>query len=103
MVTAAILAGTKWVERPPNDDDEGCYSLAEYVFRDDGCCSWSLVEEDGTESDGTGNWLVSDTSVVVNLTTLRQREMDGEWHIMEPQKREVPVQVFPTLFERDPS
>ena len=99
------LGGTHWVARPPGDDEEGCYSLAEYWFEHDGSCRWRLEDEDESECKGDGTWRMkeegTESVIVVDLTSVVERDGgDGEWRPAAdgPHTREVPIAIFHTLY-----
>ena len=108
MFSQPSLRGTKWVQRPPGGDDDGCYSLAEYTFEEDGTCVWELEGEDLSSQRGEGSWSVAAGPggvelLVADLTSVRSREGDdeeSEWENAKPQRWEVSLEIFTKLYER---
>ena len=94
---APSLSGTHWIERPPDNDGEGCYSLAEYWFEPGGACRWQLDEEDGGEYEAEGTWRRTAEAVVLELTTVRERSVHRDeeaWTAGKAHTREIASATF---------
>lgn len=98
---APSLSGTHWVERAPDDDEEGCYGLADYWFEAGGACRWQLHEEDGSEYEAEGTWRCTAEAVVLELATVRERsDMYEAWTAGKAHTREYAGAKFTSLYKQ---
>lgn len=86
--------------RAPDNDDDGCYGLDEYWFDVGGACRWQLDAEDGDESEAEGTWRCTADAVEIELTSVREREMDKPWKVGQAQSRIIALDIFPKLYKK---
>ena len=77
-VEAAALVGS-WTDRPPDGDDEGCYSLADYSFQADSTVTYFMYFEDLSEERREGKWKIAQAEggAVVRITWTKVEARNG--------------------------